>query len=218
LLAEDPDRFKLREDFSWIIVPIFNIDGYDVTHTSNRLWRKNRVPNTGSTCIGTDVNRNYGYNFGGPGSSANPCAEDYRGTSAFSSPEAAAERDFLEPYIVSGNLEVYVDIHAYGAYFMSPWGWSTQAPPDYAAMDLQMRSSVDAIYDVNGRSYVFGPIARVLYFASGGTNDWCYGDGGVVHSYALECFGSNFTPPASWIPTMGREIYAGVKDIAINLA
>jgi len=218
LLAEDPDRFKLREDFSWIIVPIFNIDGYDVTHTSDRLWRKNRAPNPGSSCVGTDINRNYGYNFGGPGSSANPCDQQYRGSSAFSSPEAATERDFLEPYLVDGSLAVYVDIHSYGALFMSPWGFSVQPPPGYAEMDAQMRSSVAAIYNVNLRSYAFGPIARELYFMSGGTTDWTYGDGGVVQSYIIEAHGTSFTPPASWIVPIGREIYAGVKDIAINFA
>jgi len=55
-----------------------------------------------------------------------------------------------------------------------------------------------------------------LYLTSGGTVDWSYGDGGVVQSYTIECFGSSFTPPASWITPMGREVYAGVKDIAVN--
>jgi len=55
-----PANSKLRSDFTWNIIPILNIDGYDYTHASpnNRLWRKNRIP-SGNGCIGTDINRNF---------------------------------------------------------------------------------------------------------------------------------------------------------------
>ena len=31
----------------------------------DRLWRKNRRPNKGSECIGTDLNRNWQFQWGG---------------------------------------------------------------------------------------------------------------------------------------------------------
>ena len=34
-------------------------------HRQERLWRKNRKNNVGSTCVGTDLNRNYDYKWGG---------------------------------------------------------------------------------------------------------------------------------------------------------
>jgi len=218
LLNTDPNRGVLLADFQWVIIPVFNIDGYDRTHTSDRLWRKNVSPNQGSACLGTDINRNYGYGWGGPGSSNQPCSETYRGLNAYSTPEATAERNYLQPKFTNGEVIAYFDIHSYGAYFMSAWGYSsTQLPADYAAMDIAMSSAVDAIWGVNSRTYAYGSSGRILYLTSGGTVDWTYGDGGVVHSYTIEAFGSNFTPPPSWIIPIATEIWAGVKDVIINL-
>ena len=48
----------------WIIFAV-NPDGaeYDLTGSPYRAWRKNRQPNAGTTAIGTDLNRNYGYRW-----------------------------------------------------------------------------------------------------------------------------------------------------------
>ena len=48
----------------WIVFAV-NPDGaqYDLTGSPYRAWRKNRQPNPGSTAIGTDLNRNYGYHW-----------------------------------------------------------------------------------------------------------------------------------------------------------
>ena len=37
-------------------------------------------------CKGVDLNRNFGYHWGGYGASDNPCKETFRGSSAFSAP------------------------------------------------------------------------------------------------------------------------------------
>ena len=49
---------------TWIVFAV-NPDGaeYDLTGSPYRAWRKNRQPNAGSTAIGTDINRNYGYHW-----------------------------------------------------------------------------------------------------------------------------------------------------------
>jgi len=213
LLDKDTEGPKLIEDFNWIIVPVFNIDGYDYTHTSDRLWRKNRFPNSGSTCAGTDINRNYAYGWGGTGSSNQPCSETFRGSRAFSTPEAAAEWAYLSPLVDSGSLVAYIDIHSYGAYFMSAWGYTTVLPPDYNPMIAAMQVAANSIRAVNGRSYSYGASSRVLYISSGGTVDHFYGDGGIVQSYTIEAFGSSFTAPVSYIPDIGEEIWQGVKTV-----
>jgi len=219
ILNDDPEGRALLDHVQFIIVPILNLDGYDFTHTSNRLWRKNREPNSGSTCIGTDLNRNYSYGWGGDGSSPSACADTYRGATPFSSPEITAQRNFLAPYLNAGNVPVFVDIHAYGAMFMSPWGYTYTLPPasDYNDMYAKMENACNEIYAENGRTYAYGSVGNVIYLASGGSNDWGYGDGGVVHAYAIETFGSSFTPPASWIRPMGAEIYRGLKQLVIDV-
>jgi hypothetical protein len=48
------------------IVPMVNPDGveWDIATGSYRMWRKNRQPNTGSSAVGTDLNRNWDYRWG----------------------------------------------------------------------------------------------------------------------------------------------------------
>jgi len=217
LLNTDPEGREILDDIQFIIVPVLNVDGYQYTHNSERLWRKNRAPNSGSSCIGADLNRNYAHGWGGPGSSTNPCSDIYRGSAPFSSPETDSERDFLQPYLLNGQVVAYVDIHSYGGQFMSPWGYTYDYPADYDTMEQTMISATNAIYDINGRFYEYGTSGNVIYLAAGGSDDWAYGDGGVVNSFTIECFGTSFTPPISFIPTVGREIYAGMKQMARDL-
>jgi len=217
LLDSDPERDKLTALFRWVLIPVHNVDGYDYTHTTSRLWRKNRAPNSGSTCIGTDVNRNYAYAWDGPGSSTNPCSDTYRGSAPFSTPEAMAENAYLSPLMNAGNLGAYIDIHAYGAMFMSPWAWTTTLPTDYTTMNAQMTAATAAIQSVNGNRYAMGSIARTIYVASGSTVDFTYSAGEVTNSYAIECFGSSFTPPVSSILPIGKEIWAGVRSVALRI-
>jgi murein tripeptide amidase MpaA len=215
LLNVDPDRDHLLTQFNWIIVPIFNVDGYDYSHTSDRLWRKNRQPNSGSTCIGTDLNRNFGYQWGGVGASTNPCSETYRGSAAWSGPASNAEKTFLTPHF--NKIVGYVDIHSYGGYFLSAWGYTTTLPPNYSEMNKNMVPCVNAIRSVNGRTYAHGPSSTTLYATSGTTVDDLYGAGKVVNAYTIECYGTSFTPPTSWIEPIGKEVWAGIKQLAILL-
>lgn len=85
-----------KVDFA--IVPVLNPDGYEYTHTNNRLWRKNRSKSKATylgRCAGTDLNRNFAYKWGGLGSSIDPCMEIYAGVGAFSEPESQALKCYL---------------------------------------------------------------------------------------------------------------------------
>jgi hypothetical protein len=217
LLTKDTN---LLQYFNWVIVPVLNVDGYHFTHTDTRLWRKNRQPNTGSTCIGTDLNRNYEVGWGGPGSGSNPCGDTYRGPEPFSGPETAASTRFINNWV--GRKAAFVDIHCSGAMFMSPWGDTTTLPPaqDYAQMDRIMVAATNGIRSVNGRSYAYGSIANVIYLASGGASDYTYGDPNlkIIPSFSIECWSSaGFTPPPSEILPVASEIYAGIKALAANV-
>jgi len=70
----------------WIVF-VVNPDGaeYDISGGHFHFWRKNRQPTPGTSSIGTDLNRNYSYHWGGGGrTSTNPQAITYRGVAAFS--------------------------------------------------------------------------------------------------------------------------------------
>ncbi|KAJ8927854.1 hypothetical protein NQ314_019656 [Rhamnusium bicolor] len=49
---------KYIQNIDWYIAPLLNPDGYEYTHTIDRLWRKNRARS--GQCAGTDLNRNFG--------------------------------------------------------------------------------------------------------------------------------------------------------------
>jgi murein tripeptide amidase MpaA len=82
---------------------VMNVDGYEYSHTTNNMWRKSRKPNTGTTCIGTDLNRNFGTNHCGIGSSTNPCSDTYCGKTAFDNVETNNLKAFAEKVKAEGG-------------------------------------------------------------------------------------------------------------------
>jgi murein tripeptide amidase MpaA len=82
----DPAVTDLLDNVEFYLVPVFNVDGYIYTRTTDRFWRKNRR-NNGDGTFGVDINRNWGAGWGGEGSSGSGSQETYRGTAPFSEPE-----------------------------------------------------------------------------------------------------------------------------------
>ena len=181
----------------WTFLPITNPDGYEYTWTTDRMWRKTRSQNIGTSCVGTDPNRNWGNHWGYPGASANPCSDSYHGPSIFSEREVKSVSD----HIASLNPQGYIDFHCCGEMWMTPWGWTTNYPVDYEAQLEGAHKCVDALKQVSGTNYAFGTISRVIYVASGSSVDWTYGDVGVKQSVAVELPGQFASPPAIIRPT-----------------
>jgi len=206
----DPVVKSLVDRIQWHIFPVLNVDGYVYTHTNDRMWRKTRSPNQGSTCIGTDPNRNWDYRWNSGGSSTNPCSETFHGPRPFSEVESKQMADYgtrLMP-----NLRGYTDFHAFGELYMRPWGYTTAAPADEARFAAIGDAAAVRINSVRRRNYRSGRIAVIIYVASGSTADWFYG----VHktyAYALE-LGTGFVMPTSEIRPVGIENFEGVKVYA----
>ena len=110
-------------DVRVVIVPMVNVDGFVASRSfgfnpltdddefrpsgraspaSGAYRRKNCRPTAAgeaaspapSAPSGVDLNRNYGYYWGGPGSSTDPTSQGYRGTAPFSEPESEAVHQF----------------------------------------------------------------------------------------------------------------------------
>ncbi|MBN1479068.1 zinc carboxypeptidase [candidate division KSB1 bacterium] len=150
------------------IVPMVNPDGHHYSVTSDRLWRKNRR-NNGDGSYGVDLNRNYSYQWGGPGSSGDTFSETYRGPEPFSEPETRACRDFLT------NIEpsALISYHSYSQLVLFPWGYTNSPAPDKTLMESLAKTMADKIKAVHGVTYTPDQ-ASGLYLASGDTNDWLY--------------------------------------------
>ncbi|RWS15234.1 carboxypeptidase B-like protein [Dinothrombium tinctorium] len=57
---------KLVNAFDWYILPVANPDGYEYTHTKDRMWRKTRSATKSIWgCKGVDPNRNWGFHWNG---------------------------------------------------------------------------------------------------------------------------------------------------------
>lgn len=79
-----------------------------------RLWRKNRTPNAGSSCEGTDLNRNYPFQWMVVGASKDPCSETYGGVSAGSELETKAVQKAINANL--GKWETFISLHSYGKF------------------------------------------------------------------------------------------------------
>ncbi|KAH9504245.1 hypothetical protein Btru_064440, partial [Bulinus truncatus] len=62
-LDGDLEARAMLDKFDWFIIPVANPDGYEYSHTTYRLWRKNRRPIT-TRCAGVDLNRNFDIAYG----------------------------------------------------------------------------------------------------------------------------------------------------------
>jgi len=201
----DPKITAYLDKYAFHVLPVMNPDGYVYAFQSDNMWRKSRKPNTGSSCIGTDLNRNYAYRWNSGGSSNNPCTETFMGAAPWDNPETAN----LEAYVKTVDMIIQTDVHAYGRMWMHPWGWSYTLCPDDAKMSGAGQATVRAIQATHGQVFAEGSIANVIYIASGSSCDFFYGTGGVIYAYAPEVRGTSFQPPASNIIPSNEELWAG---------
>jgi len=205
------------DKLEWIIIPVVNVDGYVYTHTTKRLWRKNRRPNS-TECVGTDLNRNFNFKWATVGADhGQPCSDIYPGSWPFSEPETRNLAKYM--YSIRRRIKAYVDFHSYGQLWMSPWGFTRYFPPTYPKNRDAMIRIVRAIYFSNGTLFGFGPAAIAIYKTSGDATDWVYGVLGVTHSYGVELRPSIFTQngfilPPTYIEPVGKETFAGLKTLA----
>lgn len=161
------------------IVFMVNPDGgeYDLTGSPYRAWRKNRQPNAGTTAIGTDVNRNYGYRWACcGGSSGSKSSLTYRGTKPFSAPEARAFRDFVDSRVVGGvqQIRAAITFHAAGEEVLWPYGYTrTDVPSDMTTDDQAALAKMGRVMaGLNG----YTPMqSSSLYVTDGDEIDWAYG-------------------------------------------
>lgn len=207
----DAEVTALLDACEFYIIPVANPDGYVYTWTTDRLWRKNRRPNSNGT-FGVDLNRNWGFQWGGPGASTSPGNETYRGTGPFSEPETQALRDFI---LAHGNIVFVLDVHSFQQLILSPWGFTDALPFDaslFSAVNAAMEAEMEA---VAGVGYTAGPTYSTIYPAAGVTQDWSYGSRQIL-GWGFELRPNTsaqggFILPAEQIVPASTECWRGVS-------
>jgi carboxypeptidase T len=179
---------RLLEGREIYIVPMLNADGveYDIGNTnapqessdSGYRWQRKNMR-------GVDLNRNYGFRFGGEGASDDPDAETYHGPSAFSEPETQAVKAFVEAH---PNIKTLLSYHTFSELVMWPWGGANEAVPDE-----KDRAAFEKIGRTMAQWNGYTPEqSSALYVASGDTCDWAYKEHGIF------AFTFELTPKSSW--------------------
>merc|ERR1712115_688481 len=200
------------------IMPVMNPDGYEYSRNYDRMWRKTRSKNPGSSCIGTDANRNWGYEWGGRGASTNPCHQTYRGPYAFSEPETAAARDFILFLSQRSNMELYLTFHSYGQFILHPWAYQRL---DHV-LDKEHGRVGKLTNKAMGGGYTVGASSKVLYGSLGISTDWARGAAGINYTFNIELPDKGeygFILPASQIKKVARNALRGtltmIKEMAL---
>jgi len=208
----DPAIRALLDRVSFYLVPVMNPDGYVYTWTTYRLWRKNRR-NNGGGVYGVDLNRNWGYQWGGVGASTSPSNDTYRGPSAFSEPETTAMRNFIQAHT---NIVAHIDFHCYSQLLLWPWGYTSDLSPDHAFFQEIGSNMVARMLGTHGVTYIGGPTFDTIYPASGISSDWTYGSEGIAGmGIELRDTGQyGFILPADQIIPVCEEQYASSLYLA----
>uniref|UniRef100_A0A670JCW7 Carboxypeptidase A1 n=1 Tax=Podarcis muralis TaxID=64176 RepID=A0A670JCW7_PODMU len=210
--GKDASLTSILDNFDIFLEIVTNPDGFAFTHSKNRMWRKTRSKNSGSSCIGVDPNRNWDAGFGEAGSSGNPCTETYRGPYPNSEPEVKAIVDFVKSH---GNIKAFVSIHSYSQLLLYPYGYTSKKAADQAELDALAQKAVEALTSLHGTKYRYGSIITTIYQASGGTVDWTY-EQGIKYSYTFELRDTGrygFMLPASQIIPTAEETWLALMVI-----
>ncbi|MEU1499665.1 M14 family metallopeptidase [Streptomyces sp. NPDC005732] len=185
------------------IVPDLNPDGgeYDIATGSYRSWRKNRQPNSGSSYVGTDLNRNWNHRWGCcGGSSGSTSSETYRGASAESAPEVKVVADFVRGRVVGGRQQIRagIDFHTYSELVLWPFGFTT------ADTTTGMTADDAAAFKAVGRKMAasngYTPEqSSDLYITDGSIDDYLWGTQKIFdftfEMYPRSSSGGGFYPP-----------------------
>lgn len=229
---------KTLDNYDIYVLPIVNPDGkqpqthrrtsltspgFVYTTSNDRLWRKNRQRRSGQSCVGTDVNRNWPYQWNVPGgSSTNPCDETYRGLTAGDTPENRVLVNHTRTIAESTGIKFFVDWHSYSQLILLPYGYSCSASASNLNKQMSLAGGVaSAIRGVNGLTFRYGPTCSTIYQTAGGSNDWAQDVAKAELAWAFElrpasASAGGFTVPPSNIVPSGEEIWAGMRYLFAN--
>lgn len=210
----DPEIINFLTILDFHILIISNPDGYEYTHTDDRLWRKNRRPTT-DTCTGVDINRNFAFQWGGTGASPVPCDNTYMGPYAESERETVNIVNYVLPE--ASKYIWYMAYHTWGKQFFTRWDYTgSEVPPDHQELLDLVQRTVNAIIAVNGEFYEGGTAPDLMYTFSGSSSDWSRGTANIKYPYLVELRDDGtygFVAPPEEIIPCGEENWAGAQVI-----
>jgi hypothetical protein len=232
-----------------IVVPVVNVDGFELSRTDGGLVDIREVDGGGTATIlgnpgnaykrkncrlvdgqdtpdgtcragsatspggygtGTDLNRNYGGYWGGPGASDLFADPTYRGAAAFSEPETQNIRELVS----SRQVTTLITNHTFSNLVLRPNGAAPDLVPSSEGIPLgdpydeaALKALGDEMAAQNGYT---SQHAWELYDTTGSTEDWSYNATGGF-GYTFEIGPDEFHPPFPEVidEYLGAGPYAG---------
>src|SRR3954470_23167577 len=201
--ATDPRIKGIVDSREIWIIPDVNPDGseYDIESGIYRSWRKNRQPTPGTSAIGTDLNRNYGFRWGCCGGSPPIAAADaFRGPAAFSAPETQVVRDFVLGRIMDGvqQIRASIDFHSFSELVLWPFGHTRADVTN--GMTRDQHDTFEALGRSMARTNGYtAEQSSDLYVTDGAIDDWLWGANGVF-AFTFEMYPGDGRPPGFYPP------------------
>jgi len=194
-------------------IPVVNSDGFDFTHSINRMYSKNRQD------AGVDLQRNFNFHWGEAGVSNTPSSDTFCGVHAASENETQVMQNF---FATLTNFKGYINLGCYGQYILSPWGWGIEPCQDASEQSHMMDLMASAISAAGyATHYEYGSYTNLLYLQSGTSVDYVYGVHHVVHSYHLRLRDTGlygYLLPKNKLIPLGEETFAGINAMLMGLA
>ncbi|AQZ12760.1 ECM14 (YHR132C) [Zygosaccharomyces parabailii] len=209
---------KYLDSLDFLIIPVFNPDGYAYTWQHDRLWRKNRQETYWPNCPGIDIDHSFDFQW--KRSDEVPCTEDYSGEEAFEAIEAHSWNHFLNTTKLQYKIHGYLDFHSYSQEVLYPYAYSCDALPRDLENLLELSYGLaKAIRNKSGKHY------KVLSACEDRGSDLAPGLGSgssldfMYHMRAHWAFqlklrdtgNMGFLLPPRYIEPVGKEIYAAVS-------
>lgn len=217
---------RYLDHLDFLIIPVFNPDGYVYSWTHDRLWRKNRQQTYFPRCFGIDIDHSFDFHW--TGSQNFPCSEDYSGESPFEALEAESWNNYINMTKSEYTIHGYLDLHSYSQEVLYPYGYSCEALPRDLENLLELSYGLaKAIRKKSGKNY------HVLSSCEDRGSDLTPGLGSgsaldyMYHHRAHWAFqlklrdtgNHGFLLPPKFILPVGKEAYAALKyfcDFILN--
>jgi hypothetical protein len=173
---EDPDADPLIRNLvnerELYFIPLLNPDGY--LFGGGAEHRKNMRETCAGSSDGVDINRNFGYQYGPPGSSDVACNGTYRGSGEFSEQETQMLREFVINHQFTTALHGHAQPQSENELYHP---WEHVAPPPEPLYDAAEYYRLSDVIAWDSR-YHFGQANTLSYTngVNGGVNNWFYGD------------------------------------------
>lgn len=168
----DPQLNAILDRSTLYMVPCANPDGFEYSRNHFSFWRKNRRQNQDGS-FGVDLNRNFEVGFT---PNKDTTSNVYSGPSAFSEPETAALRDFVDSH---KNITIALDYHSQGNVIFPAHNFIHEDAIDAIDLNLLAGNMAEEIRKESGREYGVHMGKPPVHLISGSGREYYYAKGAL---------------------------------------